>query len=216
MSTNTDCRRCGTCCKKGGPSFHHEDKNLIEEGSILLKYLYTIRKGETVYDNVKGTLQITDSDIIKIKSQKGSSSCIFFNATDKECKIYENRPVECKVLNCRDTAEIEQIYHKNRLTRKELISGVPDLLELIESHQERCDYNLIRNLAKERDTDQREESLKNIFEMIQYDNHIRLLITEKGNIAPDMTDFLFGRPLRETIRSFGLKIEKNCLHFINK
>ncbi len=123
MSTNTDCRRCGTCCKKGGPSFHHEDKNLIEEGSILLKYLYTIRKGETVYDNVKGTLQITDSDIIKIKNQKGSSSCIFFNAADKECKIYENRPVECKALNCRDTGELEQIYYKNRLTRKELISG---------------------------------------------------------------------------------------------
>jgi Fe-S-cluster containining protein len=35
----TKCIRCGTCCKKGGPSFHLEDKMLIEKGIILSKYL---------------------------------------------------------------------------------------------------------------------------------------------------------------------------------
>ena len=37
----SECMRCGTCCKKGGPSFHHADKTLIEAGVIESKYLYT-------------------------------------------------------------------------------------------------------------------------------------------------------------------------------
>ena len=48
----SECVRCGTCCGKGGPAFHHEDKMLIEQGIILSKHLYTIRAGEPVYDNV--------------------------------------------------------------------------------------------------------------------------------------------------------------------
>jgi hypothetical protein len=39
---------------------------------------------------------------------------------------------------------------------------------------------------------------------------MRNIVTEKGNIAPDMLDFLFGRPLNEIIsRQFKIKIEKS-------
>ncbi len=129
----SECIRCGTCCKKGGPSFHIEDKYLIEKGIILSKYLYTIRKGEPAYDNVKEHILPAATDIIKIKGKKGSLACIFF---DK----------------------------KNTL-----------------------------------------EGLKNI---IWYDTHFRLLIAEKGKIEPEMVDFLFGRPLTETIKMFGFKVEQ--------
>ena len=93
-----ECIRCGTCCKKGGPSFHHEDKMLIDKGIIPSKYIYTIRKGERSYDNVKECFLPASSDILKLKGQKGSWTCIFFNETNSNCKIYEHRPIECKVL----------------------------------------------------------------------------------------------------------------------
>jgi len=63
----SECKRCGTCCKKGGPCFHVEDKMLIEKGVILIKYLYNIRKGESAYDNIKGCLIPVTSELIKIK-----------------------------------------------------------------------------------------------------------------------------------------------------
>ena len=65
-----NCIRCGTCCKKGGPSFHQADKHLIEKGLIHSKYLYTLRKGELAYDNVKECLMPVNSDIVKIKGKK--------------------------------------------------------------------------------------------------------------------------------------------------
>ncbi len=60
-ASNT-CLRCGTCCEKGGPGLHQEDRMLIEKGQIPAKYLYAIRKGERVYDNVKGCLVAAGSD----------------------------------------------------------------------------------------------------------------------------------------------------------
>jgi Fe-S-cluster containining protein len=161
------CRRCGICCKKGGPSFHSEDKFLIEEGFILSKYLYTIRIGERVYDNVKGRLLPTDSEIIKIRGKNGTWTCVFFDERENRCDIYENRPTECRVLKCWDTREIEKIYCKNRLTRKELLSEVKGLWELIEDHESRCSHLMLNQLLKEADIRKEEIRL-----MLAYDKEI--------------------------------------------
>lgn len=193
--TISECLRCGTCCKKGGPSFHHNDKKRIEKGVILSKYLYTIRKGETVYDNIRECLLSAPSDIIKIKSRKPSRTCLFFDDAENICRIYENRPTECRVLKCWDTQEIERIYAENRLTRKDLMGNIVGLWDLIEDHQSRCDYEKIRHLMKD------SEENKALEELFQYDIHIRDLVVEKSGIHPEMTDFLFGRPLRETLTS---------------
>lgn len=204
----TECIRCGTCCKKGGPSFHLEDKVLIEKGIILSKYLYTIREGELCYDNVKESILPAASDIIKIKGQKDSITCIFFNEKENECTIYDNRPVECRALKCWDTREIENIYSKNRLTRKDLISTIEGLWDLVEDHQRRCSYEALKFFIAVLNKDEKDEALNGIFDIIEYDAQIRELVVQKGDLDPEMTDFIFGRPITETIRMYGFKIIK--------
>ncbi len=181
----TSCIRCGICCKKGGPAFHLEDRHLIEDGLIPAQYLYTIRKGEPVSDNVKGGIVPAGSDIIKIKGKSDSSwECYFFDDTSG-CTIYEHRPAECRALKCWDTRDIKMLYAENRLTRKDLL-GNTRLWELIEDHDSRCAY------PKEMNAD--------ISEIIRYDDAFRELLAEKGVVRPDRMDFLFGRPLRIAIR----------------
>ena len=204
----TECIRCGTCCKKGGPSFHLEDKVLIEKGIILSKYLYTIREGELCYDNIKESILPAASDIIKIKGQKDSVTCIFFNEKENECTIYDNRPVECRALKCWDTREIENIYSKNRLTRKDLTSTIEGLWDLVEDHQRRCSYETLKFFIDALNKDKKDEALKGIFDIIEYDAQIRELVVQKGYLDPEMTDFIFGRPITETIRMYGFKIIK--------
>ncbi len=210
-SPKSECIRCGTCCKKGGPSFHIEDKPLIEKGIIPTKYLYTIRKGELAHDNIKGGLIPVASDIIKIKGRKESWTCVFFNEAEKTCKIYENRPLECRVLKCRDTREIEKIYDKNRLTRKELVSGIKWIWDLIEEHEKRCSYEKTGRLSKKLETGKTKEALEDILEVVSYDAEIRRLLVSKGGVDPDITDFLFGRPLIETIKMFGPEVQAKII-----
>ena len=203
-----ECKRCGTCCKKGGPCFHIEDKMLIEKGVILIKYLYTIREGELAYDNIKERLISVNSDLIKIKSKNNSRECIFFGEKDNSCRIYDNRPVECRVLKCWDTREIEQIYFKNRLIRKDLLYKVEGLWSLIEDHQSRCSYDKIKHFVKELDGEKKNKAIQGIYDILIYDDSIRKLIVKKGKMDPENLDFLFGRPVVATIRMFGLKAEK--------
>ncbi len=203
----TKCARCGICCNKGGPAFHVEDKPILEKGVIPLKFLFTMRKGEPVNDNLQDRIISADSDIIKIKSQKDSSACIFFDDTEKKCRIYQNRPLECKVLKCWDIREIKEIYSKNRITRKDLLSEVEPLWDLVETHHRFCSYDKIRSLSDDINAGDK-NAIEQVNEIIGYDTHIRGLVVEKGGVEPEMTDFLFGRPLLKTIGMLGIKIKE--------
>ena len=204
-ATLAECIRCGTCCEKGGPGFHQADRMLIDKGVIPSRYLYTIREGELARDNVKGCLKPVESDIIKIKGKEDTWTCIFFDEVKKGCTIYNDRPLECRKLKCWDTRELEQIYATARLTRKDLVSGVKGLWDLIEDHQARCDYNKIRLLIKELNGVKPTWARQKLLEIIRYDAEIRNLVISRGGLDADMLTFLFGRPLTQTLGNFWIK-----------
>jgi len=203
-----DCIRCGTCCEKGGPALHQEDRVLVEKGRIPSKYLYTIRRGELAHDNVKGCLMPVDSDIIKIKGKEDTWTCIFFDEQNKGCSIYNDRPLECRALKCWDTGELEKMYACHRLTRDDLVSKVEGLWDLIKDHQARCDYEKIKEQIGNLDGPHRDRARKKILEIIQYDAEIRNLVLEKGGLDPTLLEFLFGRPLTQTLPGYGIKIRQ--------
>ncbi len=172
-----------------------------------MKFLFTMRKGEPVNDNLQDRMIAADSDIIKIKSQKKSTACIFFDGTENRCRIYQNRPLECRVLKCWDIRGIKEIYSKDRLSRKDLLSGVEGLWDLVETHHRFCSYDKIRDLSDGINGGDR-KSIEQINGIIGYDTHIRGLVTEKGGMEPEITEFLFGRPLLKTIGILGIKIKE--------
>jgi Fe-S-cluster containining protein len=208
MVTDTECKRCGTCCRAGGPALHHEDIELVQSGKIPLKDLYTIRAGELARDNVKGTLQPVTSELIKIKGAGSTWTCCYYDPDSKGCTIYADRPLECRVLNCRDTAAIEAIYDQQRLTRKDLLLEVPHLWELVVEHEKKCDYQVLAELAVRVKDGPDQAVVDGLLEMVGYDLHLRALITEKGKPDPALLDLLFGRPLTDTLPGFGLKSQQ--------
>jgi hypothetical protein len=117
--------------------------------------------------------------------------------------------MECQMLKCWDTRDIEKIYLKDMLTRKDLISGIKGLWELVEDHQQKCDYGLLDTLTSNYKDDKKKEDEEQIFEMIRYDAHLRELIVKKGNMDKEMLDFLFGLPVLKTIAKFGLIVQQD-------
>jgi Fe-S-cluster containining protein len=205
----TQCTRCGTCCEKGGPAFHAEDRHLIEDGSIHTRYLYTIRKGELVHDNVQGQLKPIVSDIIKIKGKGPSWECVFFEKKDKSCRKYDHRPLECRLLKCWDTREIEAVYDKDRLTRQDILAGIEGLWELIVEHEKHCDHDAINRALKDLHGSLGKQAQVVLTNAIQYDSAVRQLVLENGNVEPEMIDFIFGRPLTVTLKAAGYTIQNN-------
>jgi Fe-S-cluster containining protein len=205
----SECRRCGTCCRKGGPSFHHADKTLIEKGVIHSKYLYTIRKGELAYDNVRQCLEPVNSDVIKLKGKGNSWTCILFDEQQNACKIYENRPIECRALKCWDTKAIEDLYAQKRLVRGDLIADIEGLWGLVKDHQARCNYETIQKLVDAINSERGGEARQKLSEIIKFDIEIRKLVVSRGGLDAEILDFLFGRPLKQTLKNFGLKIRND-------
>ena len=146
LSPQPSCSRCGTCCRKGGPALHREDRHLVEQGLIHTRHLYTIRRGEWVHDPITGVLAQAAGDIIKIKGGSGTWACRFLDDGSHTCRIYADRPLECRTLTCWNTAGIERVYAIDRLTREDLISGIAGLWELVSEHQERCEVERLRRL----------------------------------------------------------------------
>ncbi len=210
MTTNTEqCRRCGTCCCKGGPALHLEDREQVESGKIPLKCLYTIRQGEPVYDNVRRLTATAETDIIKIKgAAENDVTCLFLNQEQIGCGIYDARPIECRELACWDTRAIRAIYDRGRLTRQHLLGRLPGLSDLMAEHQARCRYDQVAGYAERLRKGDGEADAEALLAMMRYDQSLRQVTVEKTRLDPDLLDFLFGRPLSHTIRMFQLKLIK--------
>lgn len=201
----TECIRCCTCCAKGGPALHLEDKPLIDSGALHGRFLYTIRKNEPVEDNVQGKMTFAESDIIRIKSKVGSDTCLYADLNNASCSIYEQRPAECRILKCWDTKELEDYYRKDRLTRKDILGHVEGLWETIEEHEKKCSWEEILNIVSKNRNKLGEDAQETLFEMIQYDKAIRDLVVAKANVEPNLLDFLFGLPLEKKLRQMGIE-----------
>ena len=202
------CQRCGICCEKGGPSLHREDLPLVERGRIPVRCLFTIRRGELVRDNVKGTLTPLDQEIIKIKGDGQGWTCCFYDKLNRGCSIYDHRPLECRVLNCRDTRQIEAVYATERLTREDVLGGIRGLWELIDDHEQRCSHAAIKAWMGEGLCGLGSKRENAILEALRFDAHIRMLTAERARMDAGMLDFIFGRPLADTIKMFGVRLVK--------
>lgn len=203
----TACHRCGTCCRKGGPTLHIDDRPLVEQGNLLLKDMFTIRAGEMAHDNVRDELVPVATDHIKLKGSGDQWTCCHYDEASQGCSEYENRPLECRRLKCWDTIELEKIYGRDLLSREDLLADVEGLWDLVSDHQQRCSYDRARILMKQLDGDNQESARQELLQMIQYDIEIRRLVAEKGGPGAEMVAFLFGRPMSDTLKAEGLNLQ---------
>jgi Fe-S-cluster containining protein len=211
-SQQTECRRCGTCCRKGGPCLHTVDLPLIEQGAIRLADLFTIRPGEWVHDNVRGGLIPATTDIIKIKNTR-RQACSQYDPKHQGCRIYINRPMECHLLKCWDTREMEAFYATHRLSRKDLLYEVAGLWELIEYHQSVCDHANLRKWVDELLAPTPCASSKakeKILQAVSFDANMRQLAMEKVGADAEQFDFFFGRPLIQTLKVYRLTVDHDA------
>jgi len=157
-----------------------------------------------VRDNINGGLISLSREIIKIKSRADSDTCVLFNSEDTACAIYEDRPVQCRAMKCWDTSEIVRLYRQDQLSRTELFSEIPWVMELIGSHETRCGCEKIRELIAGRESGDSSAG-EALSALIAFDSSLREVVREKDARAGQILDLLFGRPLCKTIpHQFGI------------
>ncbi len=202
----TQCFRCGECCLATGPSLQKTDLQLFFNHVFDGTHLYTVRKGELVRDNINDELKFTDQEFIKLRDREPGQGCILYDPNEKACTIYADRPSQCRAFACWDGQNFKDVFKGPKAGRKDLIKD-PNLLRLISAHETTCGYGTIARHV-ERISDQGDTAVQEILKILQYDQGIRRLTYEKLALDPGEFDFLYGRPLTETIHMFGLMVKR--------
>ncbi|MFP4036338.1 MAG: YkgJ family cysteine cluster protein [Desulfobacteraceae bacterium] len=206
-SKRTYCIRCGECCRSGSPSLQMEDVGLVIEGVLRYGDLYTVRRGEVIRDNVRRGLAVAREELVKIKEitgGEGPRGCIFYDPEESACRIYENRPIQCRALACWDPSEFMRVFRRPKADRADLIQE-EDLRTLVYEHESRCSYPLVERAVKQINS-RPGSGAGDLIELIRFDHWIRWRAAAEKGLPEDALDFLFGRPLARTISMFGLEL----------
>lgn len=205
----TECRRCGTCCVKGGPALHREDAALLAQGKIAKSHLYTLRAGE-IARNTDDRLMPLEGEIIKVKGRGDDTwACRFYDDDAGACRIYSDRPAECQALKCWDPTEIRSVMARPYLRRGDLLDDEGDIRKIMDVHETRCNYEELQAAVQGLRGSQADRAATRILDMLRYDHVVRSLVPERLNLNPNTLDFYFGRPLSVTIRMFGFQVRQD-------
>jgi len=201
------CIRCGTCCLKGGPVLHQEDKKILRAGHIGYQHLVTIRKTELAFNPLSGKIEPSHQELVKVAGKGKDWACCFYDGEKASCTIYEHRFLECRLLKCWETSELISVIGKNTITRSDVINPDDPILWLIENHEKECPYHevnkLIFALPEEKDTS---KTLTKLTEFAHKDLAIRSYAHFELGLKAEFESFIFGRPLFKLLNACGISV----------
>lgn len=201
----TECDRCGTCCIKGGPVLHKQDYDLAKDGYIPRGSLITIRKGELAYNPKTDTIGPVSCELIKIAGKGGEWSCLYYDESVKECKIYLNRPFACTILKCWNPKELLDLVENDTLSRFDIVDGNdPMYLAVLESDRLFPCPDMKEIAAWSEDIFNKQKA--GLEKLINEDLNFRTQLVRLKGLALSDELFLFGRPLFQLLQPLGFSI----------
>ena len=207
MTQQTECRRCGTCCCKGGPALHYEDLELLRDGNLVYQDLVTIRKDEPAYSPLTDQVEPVTKELVKISGHGQSWACRFYDPGHSACTIHSRRPLECRLLKCWDTNDIMEVVEKNTITRLDIIGEKDPMSARICEHEKKCPYRKINSLLAALSSSPLPSSLlTELTAVIRLDLALRARAVAQFHLSLPLELFYFGRPVFQVIRGEGLKI----------
>ena len=197
-----DCRRCGTCCMKGGPALHTEDLALIGSGRLPLNRLISIRKGELVDDPLTGTTHAARYELVKICGTGREWRC-FYYSPEEGCSFYASRPLACRVLRCWEPDEILALVGKDMVSRLDILPLDHPLRPLVAEHEGLCpcpDMERLRDAV----TSGSLKDLGPLQTLVDADMAFRDRVVRKHSLTLALELFVFGRPLFQLLQAVGI------------
>lgn len=195
------CRRCGACCRLGGPALHREDLPLLASGRLRPEDLLTLRRGDWVTDNVAGGVGPSPEELVKLAPGPDGRACRWLR-TPPACAIHDQRPLECRLLFCDAPQALEARYRLDRLTRFDLLPAGSALAALCAAHEAATDLVALAALAEAAlagDERARQEAAR----LVRLDAAYRELLPARAGLAPAALPFYLGRPVTQAVPALG-------------
>ena len=207
MSAAAGCRRCGTCCRQGGPALHGPDLHLIRSGWLRPDDLVTVRRGELAVQPLAEGPEPVAREFLKLAGQGGTWCCLFYDETIRGCRRYDHRPMACGLLDCTDTGPLLAIAGQDLLTRFDCLEPDDPLLPLMREHEQACpcpDLATVRRDLQQPDTVR--ALLAELEAAVAGDLLFREQAASRFGLSLGRELFAFGRPLFQLLPGLGIRV----------
>ncbi|MEW6659030.1 MAG: YkgJ family cysteine cluster protein [Thermodesulfobacteriota bacterium] len=195
------CVRCGECCELGSPTLLAPDLALFQKEILTWNEVYTLRPGERVTSR-EGQADTLQEERLKIREVPGSRQCWYYLAATNSCRIYDDRPEQCRRQECWGE-EAPGPAPGELLNREAILAGVPEVWELVKAHQERCGLGRVLKALGNLETEP-EAAGEILFDALHFDHYLRQMLQEEWELSPGAMDFILGRPLTQYLRDHGI------------
>lgn len=199
------CIQCGECCRKGSPTLHLEDLELLQQGTIPWHQLVTLRRGEPVRSPFQEEIFFLLDERIKMREKPATQECVFLDSDTQTCIIYLDRPLQCRAQACWDPTPAEDLKKEPYLTRRDIFKDLELLPELLAEHDRRCAFAKLQEACQRLEQDPA-AGVDEVLELLAYEDHFRQFFSQQFNIPANTLDLVFGRSFSDLIRLFGLRV----------
>jgi len=200
------CLMCGECCRMGSPTLHVEDLELLQKGAIPWEAVYTLRRGEPVRSPFKKDLFFLLDERIKIREKPGTRECLFLDGQTQRCRIYADRPLQCRAQACWDSAPAKDLSTQPYLTRRDIFRDVELLMDVMAEHDRRCRFDQLVAAFKEME-DTQGTTVDKVLHLLAYEEHFRTFMGEKLGIPDNELELVFGRSFAALLPLFGCTVK---------
>lgn len=195
------CLGCGSCCRVSSPTLYAEDLPRLRAAGIGWEGLITLRAGERAYSARLGRFQVLGQELIKLREQGGACAGL----TPRGCGLYEQRPLQCRWLECWSGRHAGQLGDRPRLGREALLADDDTALALASEYEAKvsaAQLHAALAAAAEGDTEAAEQALA----LLELDHRLRAGISAKFGYAPEALPLILGRSAREVAANYGLEV----------
>ena len=201
------CRRCGTCCRQGGPALHGPDLALLRSGALSPDILITVRKGELAHPPLGNDPEPVASEFLKLAGQGGTWCCVFYDNLAKGCRRYDCRPMACGLLDCQEPGPLLALAGQDLLTRFDCLDADDPLLPLMREHELSCPCPDLATIKHHLQEPARADTLLAGLEAaVARDLQFREQVASAHRLSLGMELFAFGRPLFQVLSALGIRM----------
>jgi len=205
MSAQKHCRRCGTCCRKGGPVLRREDLPLVRHGHIRHDQLVVVRIGEQGYNPASGRLEPVPVELLKVRGQGNGWACLFFTEAGNSCTIHAHRPITCRLLACWRPEALLATLYRETLQRRDLLNSRDPLLSYIDRQEQECPVAEFNSLLARIAAGGENAHLAPLARLLRDDLALRADFAGETGLSLAMELFVLGRPFFSQLAGSGVE-----------
>lgn len=203
-ATRPYCVRCGECCRRAGPALLAEDPVLFETGVLEAAHLLTLRPGEPGWSPLEDRVVVLDHEVVRIKSRP-DRGCLWYDP-DLGCRIYEDRPGQCRRLECWHPEAYDGVAPDRHLNRRDLPLTDTERRFLVLQEKQAPFAALAEAVEAHKQGDP--AAADQAVRLMETDLELRRDARQAG-LDPARFDFLLGRPLVMVLPALGFILARN-------